>query len=234
MKARADADGTVFVPNPEPTGPVQYVLICMEPSRSWAGSDDDARQKVAAGFRNFLASMEIAILRLAVSRYLCGPGERYHITDLSKGAIPVDRAGRGRAQRYDRWYPLLREELALVGPTARIIAVGALVAKHLERLGLRIDARVIHYSGLAANARAQGIIGHEEAFDAFRSQKDVTHADLVATTEKAVREARVPDALWDEILKPVRRATLNASRQRLIFIYKTAFESMRLRAPLSQ
>jgi hypothetical protein len=30
MKALAEDDGDVFLPNPEPLGTVQYVLICME------------------------------------------------------------------------------------------------------------------------------------------------------------------------------------------------------------
>jgi hypothetical protein len=32
MKARSEADGDVFLPNPEPLGPVEYVFVCMEPS----------------------------------------------------------------------------------------------------------------------------------------------------------------------------------------------------------
>ena len=35
MKALAEADDNVFLPNSEPDGPVQYVLICMEPSLGW-------------------------------------------------------------------------------------------------------------------------------------------------------------------------------------------------------
>ena len=59
MKALAKADGDVFLPNPEPEGSVQYVLICMEPSlRRWARSADLARSRVEAGFRNFLFSIE--------------------------------------------------------------------------------------------------------------------------------------------------------------------------------
>jgi len=36
MRAHAEADGDVFLPSPEPEAPVQYVLICMEPSLAWA------------------------------------------------------------------------------------------------------------------------------------------------------------------------------------------------------
>src|SRR5262245_47889459 len=112
MRERAEADGDVFLPNPEPLGTVQYVLICMEPSLGWwaRGSVDYARSRVEAGFRNFLFSIEDFILHFCVRHYLCRPTERYHITDFSKGAMHVKHAGLARIERYDRWYALLHEE----------------------------------------------------------------------------------------------------------------------------
>ena len=63
----ASADGDLFLPNSEPEGRVQYVLVCMEPSIGrWARSPDAARAKVEAGFRNFLPSDEVAILHFCV------------------------------------------------------------------------------------------------------------------------------------------------------------------------
>ena len=59
MKVLAEADGDVFLPNPEPLGPVEYVFVCMEPSLGrWARSLDEARSKVEAGFHNFVYSIE--------------------------------------------------------------------------------------------------------------------------------------------------------------------------------
>ena len=108
MKALAEADDHVFLPNPEPEGPVHYVLICMEPSLGrWARPADQARAKVRSGFRNFLPSDEVAILHFCIRRYLCRAAERYHVTDVSKGAMLVDRAGLARVQRYERWHKLL-------------------------------------------------------------------------------------------------------------------------------
>ena len=115
MKVLAEADGDVFLPNPEPLGPVEYVFVCMEPSLGrWARSADEARAKVEAGFQNFLSSIEDFILHCCMQQYLCAPTQRYHMTDLSKGAMLVERAGVARPQRYDRWYGLLVEELDLV------------------------------------------------------------------------------------------------------------------------
>jgi hypothetical protein len=172
MKVLAEADGEVFLPNAEPLGPVQYVFVCMEPSLGrWARSADEARSKVEAGFRNFLSSIDDFILHFCIQQYLCVPTQRYHITDLSKGEMLVARAGAARTQRYDRWYGLLVEELDLVAMLgAGIFAVGNAVAKYLQRRALpRPFAKVIHYSGLAARARAAGIVGHEDRFEAFRS-----------------------------------------------------------------
>jgi len=88
MAEQAEKDKDVFLPNPEPEGPVNYVLICMEPSLGrWARSREEAAAKVKKGFRNFLPSDETSILHFSIRRYLCGPSERYHITDLSKGAV---------------------------------------------------------------------------------------------------------------------------------------------------
>ena len=138
MKALAEADCNVFLPNPEPLGPVDYVLICMEPSFGrWARTADEARSKVEAGFRNFLSSIEVSILHFCVRRYLCEPEQRYHITDLSKGAMLVNRAGLARIQRYHKWYPLLLEELDLCATaSAGIVAVGNVVSQYLGEFRL--------------------------------------------------------------------------------------------------
>ena len=115
MKKLAEGEGDVFLPNPQPEGPVRYVLICMEPSLGrWARTADEARSRVKEGFRNFLFSTEDFIFHFCIRRYLCESAERYHITDLSKGAMLVDRSGPARDERYDRWYPLLEDEINLV------------------------------------------------------------------------------------------------------------------------
>src|SRR4051794_40504440 len=84
MKTRAESDGDVFLPNPEPPGPADYIFIGMEPSLGrWARSPEEARAKVDAGFRNFVFSIEDFILHFCIKQCLCESGQRYHITDLS-------------------------------------------------------------------------------------------------------------------------------------------------------
>ena len=228
MKALAEADGDVFLPSPEPLGPVQYVLICMEPSLGrWARTADHARSRVEKGFRNFLFSIEDFILHFCVRRYLCESEERYHITDLSKGAMLGNRAGLARIPRYDSWYPLLLEELDLCATaSAGIIAVGKVVSQYLKRPDFRRSfTPVIHYSSQAGLARSAGVVGHEDSFQKFGSS--VSLKDVVATAEAALKAAHVPSEIRDETLCRLAKSQLTTSRQKLIFNYKVAFESMR-------
>jgi hypothetical protein len=228
MKALAKADGDVFLPAPAPDGPADYVLIGMEPSLGWwARSADEARSKVDAGFRNFLFSIEDFILHFSVQHYLCTAGERYHITDLSKGAMLVDRAVVARVERYDRWYGLLQEEINLVAtPTAGIVAVGSVVAQYLKRR--RFDkqfTRILHYSSQAGPARRAGLIGHEESFKAFAGS--VSLDNLVATARNVLTSARVPALMRAETISRLKMSQLTTSRQELIFNYKLAFGVVR-------
>jgi hypothetical protein len=228
MKALAEADGDVFLPNPEPSGTVEYVLICMEPSLgSWARTADQARSRVEAGFRNFLFSIGDFILHFCIRRYLCGPGERYYITDFSKGAMLVEHAGLGRVQRYDRWFALLQEEIDLcASPNAGIVAVGKVVSQHLALRGFRRPfTRVMHYSGQAGRARSAGVVGREDSFRAFSGL--ISLKDVVATAEDVITAAHVPSKIRDDTLLRLAKSKLTTSRQQLIFNYKNAFESMR-------
>src|ERR1039457_2928740 len=68
-------------------------------------------------------------VRLRETSYCCVGPKRYHITDFSKGAMLVKGADQERTQRYDRWYPLLQEEIHLVATSdATIVAVGKVVS----------------------------------------------------------------------------------------------------------
>ncbi|MBA3531588.1 MAG: hypothetical protein H0T73_06715 [Ardenticatenales bacterium] len=227
MKALAEVEGDVFLPNLTPEGPVEYVLICMEPSLGqWAHSPEDARSKVEAGFRNFLFSIEDFILHYCARHYLCEAGEHYHITDLSKGAMLVDHAAHARNQRYDRWYSLLQEELDLVAPSnAAIVAVGNAVAQHLERRKFqRPFTQVIHYSGQAAQARNMAVAGQEDNFQAFRDS--VSLKEVVATAHGILSESGIPAHFREETLSRLAKSQLSLSRQKLIFHYKRAFEAI--------
>lgn len=229
MEELADADGDVFLPNPTPKGLVDFVFICMEPSLgSWAQTKDKAKAKVRAGFKNFLFSLEDFILHFCARRYLCGGRERYHITDLSKGAMLVEHADVDRVERYDRWYALLEEELDLVArPGAEIVTVGRVVGEHLERRNFpRPFTQVLHYSSQAASARKVFVAGREHEFESFKDT--VSLPDVLDNAETVLRDAGVPEEERAKMLSRLSNSKkLSESRRKLIFCYKTMFESIR-------
>lgn len=228
MKTLAKTDGAAFLPNIKPVSSVDYVFICMEPSLGrWARTVGEARDKVADGFRNFTSSIEDFILHFCIQNYLCKPTQRYHITDLSKGAMLVQHAGDMRIQRYNEWYGLLLEEMDIVGPKAGIFAVGNVVANYLARAQPafpRDFTQVIHYSPLAGRARIAGVVGHEKDFESF--QNSVTLADLIATAKNVLKVSDIPESIRDATLNRMAMRTLTESQQKLIFNYKLAFEKI--------
>jgi hypothetical protein len=232
MKALAEAEGDVFLPNPEPKGPVAYVLICMEPSLGrWARTAEEARLRVQEGFRNFLSSVEDFILHYSVRHYLCRANQRYHITDLSKGAMLVERAKVARAERYNRWYGLLEEELDLISSTdTKFIVVGKLVSEHLIRRRFsKPFIQVIHYSGLAASARKAWIVGREESFESFKNS--VSLADVIAAAKEVLLESGVPVEIREQTLRRLTKSQLSESSRQLMFHYRTVFEPLHRPAP---
>ena len=228
MKALAESDGDVYLPNPEPAAPVDYILICMEPSLGgWARSVEEARARVASGFRNFLAGVEPMLLHFSARRFLCENGQTYHITDFSKGAMLVQDAGVDRTDRYDRWYALLQEEVDLLAaPGARVVAVGTAVAGHLRRRKFpRQVTPVMHYSPLASRHRDARLKGHEDGFREF--ERSISLEDVLATARKVLDESQVPPEICKEALGIVARSRLSMSQRKLIYCYKLDFEAMK-------
>jgi len=229
MRALAEADGDVFLPNPAPRSPVDHVLICMEPSLGrWAQKRDEAVARIEDGFRNFLSSLEDFILHFAARHYLCSPGEDYFVTDFSKGAMLVQDAHVNRLDRYDRWFPLLREELDLVArPGATFITVGRPVSEQLGRRGYpREFTRIIHYSGQAALARNACIAGHEPDFAIFRYE--ITMDDILEDAEEVLRRAGLVPHIRESTLGDLRRWELTESRLKLLYCYKLVFDKLRM------
>lgn len=213
MVTLAEADDDVFLPNPDPSGPVEHVFICMEPSLAgWARDAADARAKIRAGFRNFVFLDHGTLsLHFSIREYLCRPMERYYITDISKGAMLVERAGVDRNERWARWYPLLLDELNLVARSeAHIFAVGERVNKFLSdcsfpsRLTKAIHySTVMHYSPQNVAHRKKRISGHESDFEEFKRSLSI---DGVLARAKEVMTESLPPAFRDLALARLRRA----------------------------
>lgn len=218
----AAAEGSIYVPNPVPAGRVDYVLVAMEPS----GPSDDLRAWIAAGFRNFLRSPDDFILHWSVRRYLCGPGQTYHITDVSKGAMTVKEANRDRRQRWDRWWPSLAAEIELLSKSdgaTKIVVVGKSVHRFLQRQGCRMDGTVLHYSPQAVRWRSKAVQGHDDAFAEFASltlERVVSEAAMPAMTA-----AQVPDWMQRRTLERL-PGYLSHSQKQLAFTYRRAFAGL--------
>lgn len=216
--------GTGYLPNFTPSGPVDYILVAMEPSTGVAGGHEG---QVSEPPLNFSWSVEDFILHYCAREYLCHRRETYHITDLSKGSMPVEDAKRHRQERYERWYPLLRNELALLqkpGKT-RLIAVGKVVVDFLKKKDLCKEVeRVLHYSSAAASHRDKAIQPWVKGFEEFRRGFD--GAAFRESVPKVL--AGSPLAPYAD-LRPVggRRFSLTKSRMKLIFYYKNRFRCLR-------
>ena len=201
--------GRVYLPCQEPEGQVDYIFVGMEPSFNWA-RNIDAEAKIAEGFRNFRRPNDdkhpLALFICSIERFLCEPA--YHLTDLSKGAMPVEVAALDRDRRYKEWYPLLLEEIEIVGkPGAPVIAIGTKVWDVFQRRDLSAESgrplhRVLHYSDNAAPHRGREAASDPEGFAEF----------------KAEELGRWP-------------ADLSLSKEQLIFTYRKQFDAIRAHFP---
>ena len=221
FRARVDADHqqwkfeSVHLPNTAPNGPVDYILVAMEPSlKGWAKDTADARERIDLGFRNFCGVWQ---LHFPVSKYLCKDGETYYLTDLAKGAMATVSPGAGNEEKYDAWYPLLEKELGLVAkPDAKIISVGTRVGSFLSKRGLYGHVGTIpHYSGQAAGHRGQEIPGREVEFERFKEE-------LGAIPSWTHRPYHSCDAGHEAL-----EVTPTATEVKLLFDYKVRFERIR-------
>ena len=167
----------IYLPCKEPESQADYIIVGMEPSFGWADGIEDAGKKIAEGFRNFGRPSKqkepLALFMLSIERFLCQPGETYHLTDVSKGAMPVAVAALDRDRRYEEWYPLLLEEIAIVGkPGGPVIAIGKKVGTFLQQRDLkgrtgRSLYAVPHYSMQASASWKAEAERDSEGFEAF-------------------------------------------------------------------
>lgn len=206
----------VYLPCVQPESEVDYVFVGMEPSFGWADSIEDAEKKVQEGFRNFsLSGRELSgkesdtlsLFLLSIDRFLLQRGQTCHLTDVSKGAMPVTVAALDRDRRYEEWYPLLLEEIAIVGkPGAPVIAIGKQVEAFLRGHGLqRETGRLLyvipHYSMQASASWKREADRDRRNFDAFEA----------AEFGEGSRWA----------------ANLSRAKKQLVFAYKKQFKAIR-------
>jgi len=227
MRDFAKRNGETYVPNIVPQGPVEYIFICMEPSLGeWAKNLDDAEQKLKDGFRNFLDGFNTMILHYSIRNFLCKNNQRYHITDLSKGAMLVKNADKNRTLRYLDWYPLLIDEMKLVASTnVKVFAVGTHVSNFLKSQNFPWKHKqIIHYSGNAVSHWDRAILEHYDSFRLF--QNTVTLEDFLENAKNVIESSGVPVSIGGQALNRLRRGNLTPSRRKPMFNYKLIFDAV--------
>ena len=224
-----------MVRNIQPDGPVDFILIAQEPSRSCIppGRPRDWAGVKSRGNRNFCDSIYDFIFHYCLRNYLCQDGQTYYLTDLSKGAMPVEKAKSAKSQRYKRWYPLLLEELNLVAEPGKtqVIAIGATVRDFLRRRDKRDEFGgidwVVHYSRAANGDKAKKVEPHLSEFSKF--SETLSFDDILTTADHVLRGAGYGEALLQEKLQELCEGSrLTNVRKKSHFCYKKRFEELRV------
>jgi len=236
-RERIKCEDIVYLPSfTVPSSQVDYVFIAMEPSLTdkWAGIKPNFKDGVTAvkkGARNFMpGGIEGCILYYCATKYLCG--RTYYFTDMSKGAMNVDKAKLGRTKRWEEWFCLLQQELKIVAKEdATVFVIGTSVYNFLthkkrkntwfhKTFAGRIEY-LLHYSKQAAGHRKKYINGRQSEFDDFKTK----------VTENKIKDIVIPllakaDTDWaKDSIKRVEGIKLTESWKMLIFCYKIKMEA---------
>lgn len=135
------------------------------------------------------------------------PGETYHVTDVAKGAALAGEAPEHRLERWEKWYPLLVQEVDLVAKSdAKVLAVGKDPAQFLEGKGFKLSGTILSYSPTAARWRMAAAKDRAAEFQRFANS--VAIADVMNVARAATTEAGIQEALRQEILKTTQRLVL--------------------------
>lgn len=219
-----------FLSNIDPRDHVDFVLVAMEPSTGVSGKKPLGRlDGKPRKDKNFCWSTEDFVFHFAIRNYLCRGGKTYHLTDLSKGAMKVREAKKKRQEKYERWYPLLKEELRLVSNSekTRIIAIGNVVRDFLKSKSLCDSIeKVIHYSPQGWMARRKAIQCYIDDFTQFNG---TLNGDAFEETVRDVLNQAGMDSEYVDFMleKNVNKSKLTESRRKSLFYYYNIFEELR-------
>ena len=208
FKARVDLDQhihgieSVFLPNVKPTGQVDYVLVGMEPGLN-AMDLETAKKKIAVcEFENWGRYPQTNTLVFAVWKYLCNKDKtKYYFTDLAHGAMNGKAKGAEDLARYERWYPLFEEELALVAkPDAKIISVGHTASKFLTEMGLHGHAGMVaHPAPMGLGKAGKAIPAHKKRWDKFL--RDTASKDTAQFPTKVKKTLAQQKLVFDYMIR---------------------------------
>ena len=166
---------SVFLPNIRPSGPVDYVIVGMEPGLNGM-KIETARARIKDGtYKNWGAYPQKNPLVFAVWKYLCDEDKtKYYFTDLAHGAMNATSKDAKDRAKYERWYSLFEEELALVAkPTAKVISIGNTACTFLAEKGLYGHSGVVaHPSGQGLRYAGKEIPASRERWERFKVKSE--------------------------------------------------------------
>ena len=184
-----------------PQGPADFVLV----GKMTSISEKDAAETPPGKFPdvpcpgyNLLLSMGDLILNYGARRHLCGPGERYYLTDLGKGAVPPKQAkGTVENKEFTAWYPMLLDELELVAkPAATVIPIGSAAGNFLKAqcdFPYHLTTPILHWSTAAVAAAKMAASFFPSEWEKY--QRSTSWENLRASTEEILEEAGLGDQM---------------------------------------
>ena len=213
-----------YLPNIEPDGKVDFVLVGMEPSGSAEESDPSVCREKPVCPKNFSCSVEDFILHLCIREYLCSDGQKYHITDIAKGGMSTRQARETAGQRWEKWYPLLCQELELVAkPGAPVIAVGKGVGDFLKgKHTPHFKRSLLHFSN---NANIARIIAPQLLYEQYKEFSTTLRWDDVVQNASDIMKDEKFDK-WPAGTLQRLKGGETESRKMLMFTYKCQFAAI--------
>ena len=217
------AEKSYYLPNIKPEGPVDFVLVAMEPSGFAETSDPSLRSEQPICPRNFSCSDEDFILHFCVQNYLCQGWQSYHVTDLAKGGLPTKLASKTARERWKGWYPLLCEELESVRKNdtpVPVIAIGKKVENFLkEQKTPNLAGSILHFSKSATKYRKKIPDSQPVRYSQFATA--LRWDDVVQNASDVIKGEEF-DTWRCGTLQRLKRGETE-SRKMLMFTYKVQF-----------
>ena len=213
-----------YLPNIEPKGLVDFVLVGMEPSGSADESDPSLCREKPVCPRNFSCSIEDFILHFCIRKYLCADKQIYHITDVAKGGMPTQQARKTSGWRWEQWYPLLSQELKLVAEHGTpVIAVGKRVGDFLKgKKTPGYKGSLLHFSNNANIART---IAPQLLCEQYKEFSTTLRWDDVVQNASDVLKCEEFGKWRSQTLQRLKRGE-SESRKMLMFTYKCQFAAI--------
>lgn len=227
----------VYLPNSLPSKKVKYIFIAMEPSfGNWAKSEEDAKEQIELGFKNFIYSKDDLLLHFSINNFL---SDSYYVTDVSKIAMMGEDAKIIRKLIYPMWSEHLIYEINTFGKEeCMLFALGRIAENEINnRIGSVKKAEyILHYSFEARGARHNTVFNQKKGID-FRNdfndfKKNFDYDELENFAEKFVKDniknSTIRQKVFDYGVKNIKKIKSSKSDLdlKLIFCYKMKFDKI--------